>query len=548
MPRRSRPRVERGKSNRRLGSVTLDAGGIAPFDRLARAPPRPTGTGSIGTPGHGPSEFVPADGDSLGDSLGAYLGEIGKRSLLTAEEEIVLAKAIALGRQIVNEPERAIFSLWEWTTRQTEHHTRASKPAYLLPFGAEANRIVRSALAAALAEGPLPVPPGIPAVRAGGLASDGARVCEGRRLLAAYRRLADPGRGQGRRTAQARLATDRANSALSILDFVSRTAHLAQGEEGQDAALRHLGAWTRDELVVPALRAWIETGRDAVLLRQMGYSPVPAEPATMDSTGELVRRAQAARERLITANLRLVVSVAKGYLSRGAPALDLLDLIQEGNIGLMRAVEKFDYTRGYKFSTYAYWWIRQAITRAIADKTRTIRLPVHTGDELFRLIKVTRDLAGQLGREPTIDQVAAAMSSEPGALISHARLCKILWTAREPISLEQPVGEDGDATLGDQIADLSALDPLDAACQRLLQEHVGAVLNSLTQREQRVLRLRFGFGDERPRTLVEVGVELGVSRQAIHQIEAQALAKLRDPSCSRELRLLLHEIDDGTGA
>ena len=172
MPRRPRPLSERGTPDRRLGSVGASAAAIAPFDRAARAPPRVAGTGSIEDPGHGPPLLLPAAGDSLPDSLGAYLGEIGKRSLLTAQEEVVLAKAIELGRQIVTEPARAIFSLWEWTTRQTEHETRASKSAYRLPFAAEAERMVRAALAAALTEGPLPMPPAIPAISAGGRTGD----------------------------------------------------------------------------------------------------------------------------------------------------------------------------------------------------------------------------------------------------------------------------------------------------------------------------------------------------------------------------------------
>jgi RNA polymerase primary sigma factor len=259
----------------------------------------------------------------------------------------------------------------------------------------------------------------------------------------------------------------------------------------------------------------------------------------MNSTGELVRRGRAARERFITANLRLVVADAKAYVSRGAPALGFVDLIQEGNIGLMRAVEKFDYTRGYKFSTYAHWWIREAITRAVSDKSRAIRLPVGTGDELFQLTRVSRDLAHELGREPTIVEVAA-LSSESGLRITPERLGEILSIARAPVSLEEPAGEEGDEVLGDLIEDRGAISPLDAACDRLLKEQLDAVLNSLTGRERRTLRLRFGLADGRPRTLTEIGAELGVSRQLIGQIEHEALAKLRHPSRSRKLREFLN--------
>ncbi len=529
---------ERLAPDRTPGSSHVERGWIGPVDRVAPALPGPAGTGWIEDPGRRPSELVPADGDSVGDTLDAYLGAIGKLSLLTAEEEVVLAKAMVLGRQIVAEPERAIFSLWEWTRGETERDTRASNPAYRLPFEVEVDRIVRSALEAAAGEGSLPAPPDIGAVGADRPANDGALVREARRRLATYRRLADPGRTQGRRTATAMRATARATCALSLLDFVCRAAQVAE-EEGRRAVIRALDAWTRDELAVPALRRWIEAGRDAVLLRQMGYTPAPAGAASMNSTGELVRRAQAARERFITANLRLVVTLAKAYVSRGAPGLGLLDLIQEGNIGLIRAVEKFDYTRGYKFSTYTHWWIRQAVRRAISDKSRAIRLPVRTGDELFQLRRVSRNLGHELRREPTIVEVAAAMSSESGLRITPERICEILRNAREPISLEQPAGEEGNGVLGDLIEDRGALAPLDAACDRLLQEHVGAVLNSLTGREQRVLRLRFGFGDARPWTLAEVGAELHLRRERIRQIEDQALAKLRHPSRSRKLREFL---------
>ena len=529
---------ERRAPDRIPGPRPLETRGIEAVDRVAPPPGRP-GTGSIENSGRRPFELVPADGDSLGDTLDAYLGAIGKLSLLTAEEEVVLAKAIVLGRQIVAEPERAIFSLWEWTRRETERDTRASNPAYRLPFEVEADRIVRSALEEAAGEDALPAPPDIGPVGAGRPASDGVLVREARGRLATYQRLADRGRTQGRRTAPAARTTAWATCALSLLDFVGRAAQVAEEDAGRRAVIYALEAWSRDELAVPALRRWIDAGRDAVLLRQMGYSPAAVGAASTHSTGELVSRGQAARERFITANLRLVVANAQAYVSRGAPALGFVDLIQEGNIGLMRAVEKFDYTRGYKFSTYAHWWIREAITRAISDKSRAIRLPVGTGDELFQLTRVSRDLAQELGREPTIVEVAA-LSSESGLRITPDRLGQILWIARAPVSLEEPAGEEGDEVLGDLIEDRGALSPLDAACDRLLKEQLDAVLNSLTGRERRTLRLRFGLADGRPRTLTEVGAELGVSRQLIRQIEDEALAKLRHPSRSRKLQEFLN--------
>ncbi len=505
---------------------------------IASAPalPQPAESGLLGGAGHGPSEFEPAADGFLNDTLSGYLAAIGQGSLLTAGEEVVLAKAIVLGRQIVAQPERAIFSLWEWTTRETERDTRASNPAYRLPFGTETKRIVRSAVAAAAAEGSLPAPPDIPPVGADGPMGEGDFVRKARSLVAAYRRLADPGPTQRGRSPLGRRAAERATCALSVSDWVFRAAQVAEGAEGRGAVVGRLEAWTRDELVLPALLSWIGAGRDAALLRQMGYSPAPADGASAESAGELVKQAQGARQQLITANLRLVVSVARKYISRGAPALGLLDLIQEGNIGLIRAVEKFDHTRGYKFSTYAYWWIRQAITRAIAERSRMIRLPVGTGDELFRLIRVSRDLAGDLGREPTIDEIGAAMSNPPGPRMTRQRLSEILRNAREPISLDLPVGEDGDATLGDLVEDERELAPIDAAVGLLLKEQLHATLNSLTGRERRILRLRFGLDDGRVWSLTEVGAEFCLSHERIRQIENEALAKLRHPSRSRKLR------------
>ena len=264
-----------------------------------------------------------------------------------------------------------------------------------------------------------------------------------------------------------------------------------------------------------------------VYLKEIGRVPLLTPEEEIDLAVRISNGDDAAKKRLSEANLRLVVSIAKRYLGRG---MQFLDLIQEGNLGLIKAVEKFDYTKGFKFSTYATWWIRQAITRAIADQARTIRIPVHMVETINKVKKVSSQLLHANGREPSAEEIAEELD------MPVEKVREIMRVAQEPVSLETPIGEEEDSHLGDFIPDDDAPAPADAASHTLLKETLGSVLDSLTPREEKVLRLRFGLEDGRSRTLEEVGKEFNVTRERIRQIEAKALRKLRHPSRSKKLK------------
>jgi len=535
-------------------------------------------------------EAMAQDMVGIDDPVRMYLKEIGKVPLLNAEEEVVFAKAIELGEQIVAEPWRAVLSLWAWTKNATEQKSRQKRPEHRLDyFAADAERIVMGAFRAAEKDGLLVPSPDLKLTGAQRAATEEhpkAVLKDAKKIVAEYDEAPD------------------AEKFAALVDFSYMSVHNGDQECRDNKGLRALFDWSHG-IAQEALRRYILGGKEAEVMDAWGWDPEMTQEhlKPRNRRGIVVRYGREGRESLTSANLRLVVSIAKKYIGRG---MSFLDLIQEGNIGLIRAVEKFDYEKGFKFSTYATWWIRQAITRAIADQARTIRIPVHMVETINRLIRVSRGLLQELGREPTVEEIAFAMTVGPefateilnrlggatnfahievntsrqatitvhvlddrqvGAttnedyaivgsghtyevklpkkkdkeidnvvLVTPDKVREIIKVSQEPVSLETPIGEEEDSHLGDFIEDRAALAPADAASHQLLKEQVEAVLDSLSGRERRVLQLRFGLEDGRSRTLEEVGKEFNVTRERIRQIEAKALRKLRHPSRSRKLK------------
>jgi RNA polymerase primary sigma factor len=479
-----------------------------------------------------------AESTGVDDPVRMYLKEIGRVGLLTGEEEVVLAKMIELGEQMADEPWKAVYNLHQWTYHETELKTRKKKEWYRLDpaLAAKAHATYAEAIGAWVKGHH------VHECKVTGFdkASREATGETAKKNLMIAKSLVKGFNEPNRRNLAAKTG--------EMIDFAFQTVGTGDMESRDNGVLQKLFLWARDEIAWPALETWIVQGKHIGKdgkdwIREAGWDPEnPALGKLRGREGYVVQLGWRGREELTKANLRLVVSIAKKYIGRG---MSFLDLIQEGNIGLIRAVEKFEYIKGFKFSTYATWWIRQAITRAIADQARTIRIPVHMYEQLNRLTRVQRQLFQELGREATDDEIAKELTKVTESEVTAERVREMRKVSQEPVSLETPIGEEEDSHLGDFIEDKSALKPDEAAAATLLRAQIVATLGSLSEREQRVLKLRFGLEDGRQRTLEEVGAEFNVTRERIRQIEAKALRKMRHPSRAKKLADYL---DDSYGS
>jgi RNA polymerase sigma factor RpoD, C-terminal domain/RNA polymerase sigma factor, sigma-70 family len=461
----------------------LQAAGIATRDEMI------TGGTDIDIPFEEEGDFddLNVEGISVNDTVRMYLREIGRVPLLNARQEILLAQKIEIGEYL--ESYRTQLAA-DWHPEQVDMigaqmYQRLQKT---WPVVADAIRLLYEIVNQPVAR---PLTPGMPAAKFPAIQE---------RMTFEQRQLFEKRRNE--LIKQHRMTAEQFDQTFAQATIIFSLL--------PDAVQQRLIALT-DWLTVEEVQQACAAARDQ-LWRDWNLA---------------IEQGKTAREDLTQANLRLVVSVAKKYIGRG---LQLLDLIQEGNVGLIRAVEKFDYRKGFKFSTYATWWIRQAITRAIADQARTIRIPVHMVETINRLMRESRRMLQELGREPTDEELSRAL----GIPVDKVR--SIRKTSLEPVSLETPVGQEEDSQLGDFIEDSKVLAPSDAASHQMLREQVEQVLNHLTERERRVLQLRFGLEDGHSRTLEEVGKEFGVTRERIRQIEVKALRKLRHPRLGKKLR------------